>query len=311
MSRGSTLPLGVDVGRTRTRVALLERDRTGIPRLLAVAVRPTADDPAAAIAEARAELATRERRCILALGHPHTLLRAASFPAMGRIERERAARYEAARFVTYPIAEGAIRVEALREGRCVIGVAHRPSLESCIAAARNARLRPIAVDDHAFALCRAFPHADAVIDIGKDHTTLVVAGDPIPSTRVFEIGGRAFTSAIMSALGIDESVAEQRKRSIGLAGAGERARDTLVEQLASALIETRAAARVELREIALAGNGARLAGLAEALERAVQIPVRLAALGADAALALPSDVVRAASPDWGLAYGLALWEPAA
>jgi Tfp pilus assembly PilM family ATPase len=311
MTRRASLPLGVDIGRSRTRIALLERDRAGIPRLLAVAVRPTGTDPTAAIAEAHAELATRERRCVLALGYPHTLLRAASFPAMGRIERERAARYEAARFVTYPIAEGAIRVEPLGEGRCAIGVAHRPALETCLVAARNARLRPIAVDDHAFALGRAFPYADAVIDIGEDHTALIVAGDPIPSTRVFEIGGRAFTTAIATALGIDEALAEQRKRSIGLAGAGERARDTLVEQLASALIETRAAARVELRELALAGNGARLAGLAEALERAVQIPVRLGALAADAALDLPSDVVRAASPDWGLAYGLALWERAA
>jgi Tfp pilus assembly PilM family ATPase len=229
---------------------------------------------------------------------------------MGRIERERAARYEAARFVTYPIVEGAIRVEPLGDGRCVIGVAHRLALETRIAAARSARLRPIAVDDGAFALCRAFPHADAIVDIGEEHTTLVVTGDPIPSTRAFEIGGGAFTTAIVSALGIDEMVAEQRKRSVGLAGAGERARDTLVEQLASALIETRAAARVELRAIALAGNGARLAGLAEALERAVQIPVRLGALAADASLELPSDVVRAASPDWGLAYGLALWEQA-
>ncbi|HYZ14837.1 MAG TPA: cell division FtsA domain-containing protein, partial [Candidatus Acidoferrum sp.] len=294
MKRRSTLPLGVDVGRSRTRVALLERDKSGIPRLLAVAVRPSGPDPASAIADARDELATRERRCVLALGAPDTLVRTASFPAMGRAERERAARYEAARFVPYPIAEGTIRVEPLGEGRCVIAVAHRPALESRIDAARKARLRPIAVDDGAFALCRAFPHADAVIDIGEDQTTLIVAGDPIPSTRTFEIGGRAFTRAIVTALGIDESVAEQRKRSIGLAGAGERARDALVEQLASALIETRAAARVELREIALAGNGARLTGLPEALERAVQIPVRLGALAPDAALDLPSDVVRAA-----------------
>ena len=45
--------------------------------------------------------------------------------------------------------------------------------------------------------------------------------------------------------------------------------------------------------------------------RSVAIPVRLGALPGDVSPGLPSDVVRAASPDWGLAYGLALWETAA
>jgi len=311
VKRAATLPLGIDVGTARTRVALLARDPAGVPRLIAVAVRPTLNDPAAAIAQAHAELGTRERRCVLAVAGPDALLRTAAFPPMGRGERERAARFEAARFVPYPVAGAALRVTPLADGRFVVGVARKAALEARVAAARAARLTPVAVDDGALALCRAFPHADALIDVGERATTLVVPGDPIPSARVFATGGRAFTAAVAASLGIDEATAEQRKRSVGLAGAGEHARDGLVEQLASALIETRAAARAELRAIVLAGNGARLCGLADALERAVQIPVRMGALPADAASALPPDVVRAASPDWGLAYGLALWEHAA
>jgi Tfp pilus assembly PilM family ATPase len=169
----------------------------------------------------------------------------------------------------------------------------------------------LAVDDAAFALRRVFPHADAVIDVGEDRTTLIVAREPIPLVRTFEIAGRTLTTAIAEALGIDARLAEQRKHSVGLAGAGEHARDALVAQLAAALLETRAAAQDDLRGIALAGNGARLFGLAEALERATQIPVYLGALAADASLALPADVVRSASPDWAAAYGLALWTNAA
>ncbi len=157
----------------------------------------------------------------------------------------------------------------------MVGVARKSALDARLAAATRAKLEPVAVDDCAFALCRAFPDADALIDVGESATTLVVPGDPIPLTRTFEIGGDALTAALAASLGIDEATAEQRKRSVGLAGAGEHARDALVEQLASALIETRAAARAELRAIALVGNGARLTGLADALERAVQIPVRL------------------------------------
>jgi Tfp pilus assembly PilM family ATPase len=311
VKRRPTLPLGIDVGSARTRVALLECDPAGTPHLIAVAARPTGDDPAAAIAAAWAELGTRERRCVLAAMHPDALLRVASFPPLGRAERERAARFEATRFVPYPIAEAALRVAPLADGRCVIGAARKSVLAVRLAAAARAKLEPVAVDDGAFALCRAFPAADALIDVGESATTLIVPGEPIPALRAFALGGRGLTAAVAAALGVDEPAAEQRKRSVGLAGAGEHARDELVEQLATALIEIRAAARGEVRAVALVGNGARLTGLADALERAVQVPVRLGALTGGPACPLPPDVVRAAGPDWGLAYGLALWEHAA
>lgn len=310
MKRARTFALGIDVGTARTRVALVERDDAGRPALVAVAARPTGDDAALAIADARAELRTRERRCVLALGAPDALLRAIAFPALHRIERARAARFEASRFAPFPVDDAAIRVVAIGE-RCAVGVARHDALEARIAAARRAGLRPIAVDDAAFGLLRAFPYADAIVDVGASAALLVVSGDPVPSVSRLAPGGAALTAAVGASLGIDEATAEERKRTVGLSGAGEYARDALVEQLASALVDHRAKARAELRAIALAGNGARLTGFAAALERAVAIPVRLGALGAGASDAIPPDVLRAASPDWGLAYGLALWESAA
>jgi Tfp pilus assembly PilM family ATPase len=309
--RPKTLALGVDVGTARTRVALVERDDAGHASLVAVAARPTGDDPALAIAEARAELRTRERRCVLAVCAPHALLRTAAFPAMRRTERARAARFEAARFATFALDDAVVRVVTVENERCVVGIARRAALDARILAAKRAGLTPIAIDDAAFGLLRAFPYADAVVDVGASATLLVVPGDPAPSVRALALGGATFTAAVVASLGVDDADAEERKRCIGLAGAGEYARDALVEQLASALIDHRANARAELRTIALAGNGARLAGFAQALERAVAIPVRLGALGCRASDALPADVLRAASPDWGLAYGLALWETVA
>jgi Tfp pilus assembly PilM family ATPase len=311
MSTRATLPLGIDVGAVRTRVALAERDAGGRPRLVAVATRPTGEDAGAAIADARSELRSRERRCVLALAAPDAVLRTLSFPPMGRTERERAARFEAARFVAYSPHEATVRLMAAADGTYALGIAHRAALERRTTAARRAGLRPIAVDDAAFALARAFPYAGAIVDAGASATRLVVPGEPIPAVRHLSIGGSAITAAIVASLGLSGSDAEARKHSVGLAGAGEHARDALVDELSALLVEQRAASRAEIRTIALAGNGARLAGLGAALERAVAIPVRLAALAADACDALPADVVRAASPDWGLAYGLALWDDAA
>ena len=311
MSSRKTLPLGIDVGTARTRVALCERSAPGDVRLIAVASRPTLGDPAGAIADACAELGTRERRCVLALPTGASRLSMVRFPMMHRRERERAARFEAARFIRYPLDEAAVRVTPLHDGNCVLGVARQRALDACVDAAKRARLRPIAVDDSAFALQRALPDADAIVDVGELHSVLLVSDEPIPVVATFETAGRAFTAAVIASLGIDEASAEQRKRTIGLAGAGEYARDNLVEQLAAAFIETRATARVELCSIALVGNGTRLPGFAEALERAVAVPVRMATLPTHSGQALPPDVVRAASPDWALAYGLALWECAA
>ncbi|MDB5027165.1 MAG: Pilus-associated protein pilM, partial [Candidatus Eremiobacteraeota bacterium] len=289
MKKPRTLPLGVDVGEERTRVALVERDASGCPRLVAVAARPTGDDPARAIGAACAELRTAERRCVLAIGAPDALLRTAAFPALRGRERARAARFEAARFVPYPLHEADVRVAVAGPGRCVLGIARRAAVDDRVAIARRAGLRPIAVDDVAFALLRAFPYAGAVLDVGVGSARLVFAGDPVPSVQVLNGGGRAFSAAVVASLGIDEAAAEQRKRTVGLGGAGEYVRDALVEQLASALIEHRAGARTELRTIAVAGNGARLAGFAEAVERAVAIPVRLGALPDGVCDALPAD----------------------
>ncbi len=230
---------------------------------------------------------------------------------MRRAERERAARFEATRYVAYPIADATIHVAPLDDARCVVAVARRARLQQRVGEARRAGLRPVAVDDATFALVRAFPYADAIVDVGERSSLLVIRREPIPSVRTFGFGGRAFTDAVVSSLGVDRASAERRKCGVGLAGAGESARDELVEQIAASLVEHRAAGGVELRTIALCGNGARLAGLADALERIAAVPVRLAALPPDASDTLPPDVVRAASPDWGLAYGLALWESAA
>jgi Tfp pilus assembly PilM family ATPase len=304
------MPLGIDIGTARTRIALVERDRSGARHLIAVASAATGSDPVEAVAAARAELQTRERRCVLALGGNDSVLRASKLPPLRGPEQLRAARFEAARFAPFPIRDAVIRTTPLEAGWCVIGAARRTALDRRVHSARNAGLKPVAVDDAGLALARVFPDASVIVDLGHHANTLIVRDGPIPRSQTFEGGGAAVTAALIAALGIDEISADQRKRSIGLAGAGEHARDAAIERLSTALVEYRSFAQHEL-DVTLVGNGARLGGLAEALARTVAIPVRIGALGADISPTLPCDVVRAGTPDWALAYGLALWEHAA
>ena len=311
MKRGDTLPLGIDLGTTRVRVALAERRPTGKVHLVAAASRHAGNDPATAIAEARNELGTRERRCVLGIAAPHALLRETVFPLMRSAERRRAARFEAARFAAFPIDDTTLRIVARENGAYVIGAARRSLLAERVNTARRAGLRPVAVDDAAYALMRVFPRVDAIIDAGRSGTSLVIARPGIPFVRRFAIGGGELTAAVAGALGVSASQAEERKCTIGMAGAGDAARDALIDELVSTLTEFRANANEPVRSIALTGNGARLAGLGEALERAIAIPVSVAPLPDDVSGALPSDVLRAAAPDWALAFGLALWDDAA
>jgi Tfp pilus assembly PilM family ATPase len=305
MTRG--LPLGLDIGTARTCVALAERGPDGRPRLVAAASSPTGEDPAAAIRAARAELGTRERRCVLALRAPDSLVRAIVLPQVGRGERERAAAFEAARFAPHALDDGVVRLFALDGGEHAVAVARRTALDRALAIVHAADLRAVAVDDAAFAVLRVHA-ADAIIDVGASATTIVVRGATLPFVRSVPLGGERLTDAIVGALGVDRASAEQRKRSLGMAGAGEPARDALIDHVAGAFVEARSSGAHDPRAVVLTGNGARLAGLAPAVQRALAVPARLATFGADSCTTLPIDVVRAAAPDWGLAYGLALWE---
>lgn len=300
-----TLPLGVDIGRHRVRVALAERAGRDAATLVTVAARDHDGDPAAALRDALEELRTRERRCVVALAAPDALLCALDFPRMLPWERASAARFEAARFVDYPIADAAVSLmrSPARAG-WTIGIAHRAGLAAVLGTARTAGLRPLAVDDVAFALHRAHPAANAIIDVGDDTTRVTLFGATIPYVAPLPHGGRHLTEAIAQSLGIDVVAAEERKRQIGFAGVPN---DGFLAALGAAFADARTAGYTDVRDVVLCGNGSRAPGLANAIERATGYTVRPATLPATASETIPPDVLRAAAADWSAAYGLSLW----
>lgn len=313
-----TLPLGVDIGATRIRVVETERV-DGTTRIRAVAVREVSSGAsssgllaqpeyiAALLDDAISELGTRERRCICAIGEPDALLRGVKLPKMTSAERERVARFEAQRFVEFPIDEAVVRIHPVdaASGLWAIGVARSSAVLTRTAALRAAGLKPVAIDHEACALARALPGFDAVIDVGHQRTSLHAAVSGIPVTLQAYNGGADVTRAIERELSLDTQTAEKRKRILGTAGAGERARAALTSDVA-ALIES-ARKTHSIARVALVGNAARLSGFAADLENATgalcEMPVSDALRGE----AYPDDVVRSSAPDWTLAAGLAMW----
>jgi Tfp pilus assembly PilM family ATPase len=258
------------------------------------------------------ELATHERRCVLGITHPDAVLRVLALPAMPAFERTRVATLQAARFIDYPVAEAAISLTPLdAPQRWTLGIARRTALQARLAAARAAKLVPLAIDDVAFALARVHDDADGTIDISESATRLTIFARPLPFVADLPIGAADLTEGIARSLGIDASAAEERKRTIGFGGAGEAQRDELIDGIVAMLASARAAGHTEVRRLVTIGNGSRIPGLAEAIERATGCGVRLAALDADVSTTLPPDVLRAAGADWSVAFGLCLWDTAA
>lgn len=313
------LPLGIDVGSTRIRVVESERNGSRT-QIRAVAVRDVpsgtrtcgpVSEPAyiaALIEDALSEIGSRQRRCVCAVGEPDAILRLIRLPNMTVFERERAARFEAQRFIEYPVEEAVIRIHPMDRaaGTWALGITRASSILTRIAALRAAGIKPIAMDHEACALARSLPGFDAILDIGHQRTSLhVVRPRETPATLQIYNGGADVTRGIERDLSLDNQTAEKRKRILGTAGAGERARAVLIADIA-ALIGTARTAH-EIARIALVGNAARLPGLAQDLQSATGAQCEIPVSESLRTEAYPHDVIRSSAPDWTLAASLSHW----
>lgn len=313
MVKARSIPLGVDIGTTRIRVAAAMRAASGKTELVGVASReaPGALEAAAAVLDdLRRELGTRERRCVLSLPATAGVVKVLRFPKMSDAERRSAARFESERINPWNDKEIAtvVRVHwvSAREGLVAIGVAREDALRSRIGCARRAGLSVAGVDHDACAMRRAFPFADAVLDVGSESSSLHVFSPSGPFSITIPAGGSDVTAGICRDLGIDSAAAERRKRILGTAGAGESARDAFVTRVAATIREVRE--RHPIRRLAMTGNGARLPGLGDGLEGAIEAMVDVPVSDLLRVPAYPDDVARSAAPDWTLAASLAAWE---
>ncbi|MDQ2864687.1 MAG: pilus assembly protein PilM [Candidatus Eremiobacteraeota bacterium] len=319
MKNVRTLPLGIDFGSTRVRIALSEAAGDSQPRILSVVSRNLSESPASAeltaalLEEMLDELEVRERRCVLALRSPSAAIRAIHFPRMSAVERNRAARFEARRFANWNLDEepSDVRVHPIdrSQGVYAVGAVRRDALDALLKPAKLARLKVIAIDHDAFALRRSFAQYDGVLDVGLERTALHAYGDDGPMSWLVASGGAEITRGIARDLAIDFAAAEKRKCILGSAGAGASACRELVAHV-SHIVE-RARGRTRLSRIALTGNGVRLPGLQAQLAAATSAIIEMPVSDLLRSDAYPDDVVRSAAPDWTLAAALSGWTVAA
>jgi Tfp pilus assembly PilM family ATPase len=316
MTRRS-LPLGIDLGSTRIRVAEMSRDEGGamLDRVSVIDLedaRPGLRDErylASRIATALRELGIRERRCVAAVGEPDATMHTVTFPPMGARERERAGRFEAARHIDYPLAEAFVKTAPIdpAQGLFALGIVRSTAMQRRLQILRLAGLRPLTLDHEAYALQRAFPYADAVLDMGHTIGRLYAFGVGAPIGIVLDGGADTFTQAVARGLSIDVATAERRKRTIGLSGVAENEMNAFTHSVGRALLKARNNGVTGIQRLIISGNGARLPTLAERLERDTGCSVDVAADVGASHSSYPEDITRASAPDWALSVGLALW----
>ncbi len=321
IDRMRPLPLGIDIGTRRVRVAYAERSRASETQVQGVISRDLPSDAVslsgeimlpelvgAAIEQAVDDIGARERRCIASVRDD--ALRFMRLPDMSNGERVRAMRYEAERFAGWRFDEDptVVRAHRVSDELYAVGAVRRRVLDSRVRALRIAGLSPKAIESETFALHRVAAQADAVIDIGCERTRVHIRVVEGQCAFSIPVGGAHVTRGIAADLGIDEHAAEARKRIVGLAGAGVAERDRFLMLLAGTFERLRA--RLPLSSVALTGNGSRLAGLPAGIGAAIGCTVEMPVPETLRGDAYPDDVLEVAAPDWGLAVGLALWSAA-
>jgi type IV pilus assembly protein PilM len=183
----------------------------------------------------------------------------------------------------YPISESETEMGTVVNGLLVAAV--KEAVVTNVKAAELAGLNPTEVDLIPFALSRVFLRGGnargtvAVIEIGRNTSTVVIAKDGVPQfVRIIATGGADLTEAIRSELELTEDQAETAKRALGLSTVGvameNRPVVEVIYKVAGELLNsirntlnyfTSARPQDPVRQIILTGGGSKLIGLAQAL----------------------------------------------
>jgi Tfp pilus assembly PilM family ATPase len=301
------LPLGVDIGTLRVRVAALLRQANGGLRLLGVGAADVDGDVAEAIRLALSQVATVERRCVASIRVSDARLRCVSLPSMSGRELRQALRFEGISMFGESVEanEIVVRSSTLRvaeEGRHQTLVAAAPieKVKRTLTTLAACGLRATSVDHEACVLARAAQ--TPLLDVGGERSSFIVVSHGMPVIRSFELGGSFFTDALAREFGTSLSVAETRKRTVGLAGAATEAVHTYVRALGAQL------EGIELASATLyvCGNGSRLSDLRERIAETLGLRVLPANAGNLVECEVPAEVAHSGGYDWFSAIASAL-----
>jgi Tfp pilus assembly PilM family ATPase len=301
------LPLGIDLGESRVRVAALARKGSAV-RLIGIGCADVVGTVEEALAAALRELGSGHAKAVTMIRACEARLRSTRFPAISSRETRRATYFEGvASFGDQP-EPIAVRSMALRhdcgEERMLIAAARVATVQRAATILKSARLSAVRIDHEGCVLARTGQLP--LLDIGLRRSTLVVLSGGIPVVRTIPLGGLDFTNALANELGTDVETAEIRKRTIGLGGAGSAALQAFCASIAGEFRALREDEGLHANRLRLSGNGARLPDLMPALEHLLGLEISPVTLDELLVADLPPHVVNTAALDSFSAVAAAL-----
>lgn len=301
------LPLGVDIGTSRVRVAALLRRTNGTLRLLSVGAADVDEDVDEAVRQALSQVATVERRCIASIRVRDARLRCVSLPDMSGRELRQALRFEGISMFGESVEANQIVVRTsmlagAEKGRHQTLVAAAPveKVQRTLATLSDCGLRAVSVDHEACVLARAAQ--TPLLDVGAERSSFIAVSHGVPVIRSFEFGGSFFTDALAREFGTSLSVAETRKRTVGLAGAATEAVHTYIRTLEAQLEGIEPSSST----LYVCGNGARLSELRERIAERLGMRAVPASPSNLVECDVPIEVANSGGYDWFSAIAAAL-----
>ncbi len=237
--------LGLEIGSAN--IKMVELSGTP-PSLKSLSIRPTPPgvvqegsiiEPGAlaeVIKEMQAEMRTRKRYVVTAASNLAVITRTLQVPKMPLKQLEEAVRWEAERYIPFPIDEVVLdyapldTLESIPDGEqmdVVVGAARQETVASLVEALKAAGLEPLVIDVKPFAGLRTLASRlvatdrepiSLFLEIGAESSALVLTrGERLLLNRVINLSGKDFTAAISKAFNLDLVAAEEAKKNYGLA----------------------------------------------------------------------------------------------
>jgi len=286
--RKDKVSLGLDIGTATVKLVKLKFTKEGAVELLAFAVKPS-------LKELSAD--TDVKQVNVSISGTSAIIRYITFPKMSPQELKQALKFEAQKYIPFPVAElnlgSVILKDDLPDNKMLVLLAavRKEILSQRVKALDEFGLQARLIDIDSLALINAFnfnypPQADpknkspALLNIGASFSNLNILEDGIPRlSRDIHIAGNNFTQKIADTLGMEFLAAEELKLNpdqeslskITVLAEGSAA--SLVSEIRTSFDYYESQGASSVGKIYLSGEGSILSGLKEALASLLGIEV--------------------------------------
>lgn len=330
---------GVDIGTTTIKIAQLQKEEGGFRLVSAgIAKAPSpglaseAEKDLVAVAEAikklRKEANITCTEVVSSLPESNVFTKVIELPAMTEEEIGQALHWELEEIVPISLAEANFDWQVIKKDSSsvsvLVAIAPKMLVEKYVRVFGLADLRPVGLETEVLALVRALKAAGPtkvklIIDFGAKSINIVVIKDEeIILTRSVPTAGKAITRSISTSLSLEEEVAEEYKKTYGLAADQFEGKiqeairpvfNLLLAEIKKSLEFTQEQRKDGVEMIILSGGGANFPEFSETITRQFGVEVQIA----DPFSQLKGEVemiadLKKLSPSFTIVIGLAMKE---